>query len=520
MPKVALIIFDGFGISRNPEGNAVLQAKTPNLDRILSRYPKALLKASSQEVGLPWGEFGNSEVGHTSIGLGRVVLQNLPQIDRSFASGNFTKKNTYNEIQQDISKGTNLHIVGMCSDGAVHGHINHLKNLVDEFRESSGLKKIFLHLIADGRDCPEKSIEKYYSQIQPIINEKVFAGSLSGRYFAMDRDKNWDRIQLAYDAITGKSSNIDIDIPSCIKSAYARNETDEYLTPFQIKGLEVDLENDVFIFANYRADRAIQLTRAFVDEKFEDFTRTGTAKNFFTMTTYDDNLHAKVIFSNLDLNDPQTNSLEKPFGEILSRNNLKQFHVSETEKFAHVTYFFSGGIREPYQGQENKLIDSAKVKSHDLYPQMRANEISESICLACKSDFPFIVANFANGDMVGHSGNMVATVLAVETLDNALGKIIPQLLESGYEIILTSDHGNCDEMIDLKTKKVNKEHTLNPVPFIYISENATKTNISKNQFFESEPIGVLSDIAPSILQIMGLSPSENMTGIDIINSLG
>jgi len=520
MSKIALIILDGFGISRIEEGNAVLLAKTPYLDEIISSYPKALLNASGQEVGLSWGEIGNSEVGHTNIGLGRIVLQDLPQIDKSIKDGSIANKPSVLEIKKLISNNsTNLHLMCIFSDGAVHGHINHIIEFIEIFTKSAGENKIYLHLFADGRDSPEKSIEKFIKVISPYVKGNVIIGSLSGRYFAMDRDKNWDRIKLAYDAILGKSDNKYESINEAVKDLYHRKETDEFITPCTLTNYNVDISKDVFLFLNYRSDRAIQLTRAFVDKKFEEFDREGEATNFFTMTTYDDNISAKVLFSNLDLNNPETNSLKNPLAKIISQNGLTQFYVAETEKFAHITYFFAGGEKKPFDKQENKLIESAKVKSHDMYPQMKAAEISKEIVSASKKNYDFICANYANGDMVGHSGNLEACINSIEFLDKHLGTTIKQLVAVGYSIFLTADHGNCDEMIDFRTKKINKEHTLNPVPFFYISPNNAGNYSSKSMFFQSDPIGILSDIAPTIIGEFGINAPDEISGIDLRGSL-
>jgi len=520
MSRVALIVLDGFGITRIEEGNAVLLAKTPNLDKIYKSFPKALLNASSQEVGLGWGEVGNSEVGHTNIGLGRIVLQDLPQIDKAIASNSVVSRPTTVEINNILTeKQSCLNLMCIFSDGGVHGHINHLISFIEIFKHAPGLKKIYLHLFADGRDCPEKSIEKYIKQIDSQLSEKVEIASLSGRYFAMDRDKNWDRVSLAYAAIFGQSPRKFSSISEAVEDSYTKKETDEFITPCSLSDYKPDLENDVFVFLNFRADRALQLTRCFVDGKFEDFERYGEAKHFYTLTTYDDNLAAKVFFSNIDLNDPETNPLSNSMAKLIADNNQTQFHVGETEKFAHVTYFFSGGIKDPFSGQENKLVPSAKVKSHDMYPQMRAKEITSEIIFAVQKGFDFVVANYANGDMVGHSGNLEASVTAVETLDFYVTTAISELLKNEYSVFLTADHGNCDEMIDLKSKKSNKEHSLNPVPFIYISKSSVGSYTSKNEFFSSQPIGILADIAPTILAELGIETVGEMTGISLKESL-
>ncbi|MDH4358548.1 MAG: 2,3-bisphosphoglycerate-independent phosphoglycerate mutase [Candidatus Berkelbacteria bacterium] len=520
MKNCALIILDGYAISPEKEGNAVLLAKNQFTRDLVSRYPKALLKASGQEAGLPWGEVGNSEVGHTNIGLGRVVLQDLPQIDKSISENKIKDKQIIQDITNTLkANSSNLHIIGLASDGAVHCQINHIIALVDLFKERV-IGKIVLHLIADGRDVAEKSIEKYLNEIKKILSEKVIIGSLSGRYFAMDRDKNWDRIQKAYNAILQKGEITASSAEEAIKLAYGRNETDEFISPATINsGLKTDLAKDVFIFANYRSDRAIQLTRAFVDPALKEIQKRQICPNFITMTTYDDNLGVKVIFSNIELNDTETNPLTNPLPQLISQGNLKQYHIAETEKFAHVTYFFAGGVKDPYPGQENKLYKSTKVKSHDLYLQMRAAEITKDVILNLAKGYNFIVINYANGDMVGHSGNLEATVKTVDVIDFCLSQLVPKLHEANYTVFLTADHGNCDEMIDLKSKKPNKEHTLNPVFFLMASPGGSGQYMNFEDFILSPPIGVLGDVAPTVLAHMGLEPSAEMTGMDLRQSL-
>lgn len=518
--KSALIILDGFGITAEKRGNAVLMAKTPFIDELLNSYPKTLLSASAIEVGLPWGEAGNSEVGHTNLGLGRVVLQDLPQIDSCFEKKEFLTKKSIVDLVDLIGKtNRNLHLIGVLSDGAVHGHIRHLELLIQAFKTIGGLGKIYLHLIADGRDVPEKSIERYAEIIKNDLDDKVAVASLSGRYFAMDRDKNWERIEGAYNAILGEAKIKAQDLDEAIKLAYGRGETDEFISPTVINKPEIDLENDVFVFSNYRADRAIQLTRAFVDENFTDFQRSNPAKNFYTMTTYDDNLAVKVFFSNLDLNNPESNPLLNPLPKLICESGLSQCHIAETEKFAHVTYFFAGGVKEPYEKQENKLIETKKVKSHDLYPQMRAFEISATVKEAAEKNVDFIVCNFANGDMVGHTGLLDPTIKAVEYLDQALKECIPALLEKDYSVFLTADHGNCDEMIELKSGKPNKEHSHNPVMLVNISNQSKGQYMSKEEFFAMQPVGVLADVSPTILGLMGINTTAEMTGMDLRESM-
>ncbi|MCX6809451.1 MAG: 2,3-bisphosphoglycerate-independent phosphoglycerate mutase [Candidatus Berkelbacteria bacterium] len=518
--KVALIILDGFGIAKEKKGNAVFLAKTPYIDELFETYPKTLLKASAEEVGLPWGEFGNSEVGHSSLGLGRVVLQDLPQIDKAIADSTIPQKQAVLDAVKILNdKKSNINLIGIASDGGVHGHINHMIQMAKIFNQLCPSNKIILHLIADGRDVQEKSIERYLGQIEKELKNIAVIGSIMGRYFAMDRDKNWDRISSAYDAILGKKPT-EGSPKDIVARSYTDNKTDEFIEPVSLNGdLNISLENDVFLFLNYRSDRAIQLTRAFVDQGLKDVKRDKIASNFLTMTTYDDNLGVKVLFSNIDLNDPEINPLLNSLSQIISKQGKKQFHVAETEKFAHVTYFFAGGVKGELDGQVNKLINSEKVKSYDLFPQMRAKEISDAIIEAVKENYDFIVANYANGDMVGHSGNLDATIKTVEIIDQSLSQIVPVLLESEYEIFIVADHGNCDEMIDLKSGKPSKEHSLNPVPFMCISEQTKGKFKSKVETANMEPVGLLADVAPTICDSLGVQTAPEMTGVNLKESL-
>jgi len=518
--KVALIILDGVGITATQKGNAFTMAKKPYIDQLIDASPKALLKASAREVGLPWGEVGNSEVGHTNIGLGRVVLQDLPQIDRAIQNNTIAGKKTVKKIFETLAtKGGNLHLIGVISNGAVHGHIRHLIAMITLFQHAQGLKKIYLHLISDGRDVPERSLQRFIPQVTNVLSDRVVVASLLGRYFAMDRDKNWDRISIAYQAILGNGKKAR-SVEDAISTAYAANETDEFITPATIGGFkDVDLENDAFLFTNYRSDRAIQLTRMFVDPHLTGVKRAALAKHFFTMTTYEDNLPAEVLFSNLDLNDERINPLINPLSKIVADAGLKQFYVAETEKYAHVTYFFSGGLKNENVGQICKLIPSKKVKTYAEHPQMCASEIADALVEASGGNYSLIVANFANGDMVGHSGELDPTIKAVEVLDQQLKKAVPQLLKKGYVVMLTADHGNCEEMIDLTSGKINKEHTMNPVFFLYITTDSEKKYLNAESFFDAQPIGILADIAPTILDELSLRHAREITGINLKKSL-
>ncbi len=516
--KVALLILDGFGITPELTGNSILNVKTPNLDALLPIFPKCLLKASAEEVGLPWGEFGSSEVGHTSIGLGRIVLQDLPQITEILTTGRYKQKPEYKKLIASVDQGSILHFLAIMSDGAVHGHINHLIGLVKIIKAERPKAQIVLHLITDGRDTAEKSALLFFDLLKKQIGKMARFGSLMGRYYAMDRDKNWDRIQAAYQAILGEGKKAQ-DPLSAINDAYTAGQSDEFIEPVSFGEKGFDFTKDVMIFTNYRADRALQITRAFVDPNLTEIKRRAITKNFYAMTTYDDNLGLNVLFSNLDLNNPSANPLTNPLVQILSERKLTQFHIAETEKFAHITYFFAGGEKKPYQGEVDKVIPTKKVKSFDLYPQMRALEIAQEIIDASKKGFDFIAANLANGDMVGHTGNFEASKKAVVILDHIVGKVVGQLLKNGYVVYVTADHGNCDEMIDFATGKPNKEHTLNPVPFIYCDMKYKGRYISKHDFFNSEPVGILADIAPTICHSLGIEKSAEMSGINLLGGL-
>lgn len=518
--KSALIILDGFGISPEPKGNAILNAKTPNLDLIYRSFPKALLKASAEEVGLPWGEFGSSEVGHTTIGLGRIILQNLLQINHSFEKKSFENKPVFQDIIKQIDNGSSVNLIFVLSDGGVHGHIDHATSLIELILSERPKSKILVHLITDGRDTAEKSavmyLDNFRKKTQKYKNLEI--ASLMGRYYAMDRDKNWERIQMAYDAILGNGERAEYP-DKAIEASYSNGKTDEFIKPYVFTTSKVDLNSDIFIFTNYRADRAIELTRAFVDPGLSNIRKNGEARNFYTMTTYDDNIETRVLFTNIELSDAKNSPLTNPLSKILSDNNFSQFHVAETEKYAHITYFFAGGVKQDFKGQTNKLIESKKIPSYDIFPQMRAAEISSELVRASEQGFDFIVANFANGDMVGHSGNFEAATRAVEIMDRYLGQAVGQLIKKGYVVFICADHGNCDEMIDFNSGKPNKEHTLNPVPLILCDINKKGTYINKEEFFNSNPIGLLADIAPSILDYYGLQKNQEMSGINIINSL-
>ncbi|OPZ23245.1 MAG: 2,3-bisphosphoglycerate-independent phosphoglycerate mutase [bacterium ADurb.BinA186] len=429
-----------------------------------------------------------------------------------------SKRASFEKLFTDINNSSGfVHIITMASDGAVHGHIDHAIILNKTILRRFPHKKVYIHLIADGRDVGEKTINIYKEKIDEFKDDGAIIASLAGRYYAMDRDKNYDRVNLALQAIIGKSQTVANSLQDAIEEAYKRNETDEFIKPTAIAKFQANLDDDVFIFTNYRADRAIELSRSFVEDT-PNIVKEGNAKSFFTMTTYDDNYAAIPLFSNIDLNDKDENPLTNPMPEILSKSGMTQFHVSETEKFAHVTYFLAGGKKDEFFGQTNKLIQSEKVKSYDLFPQMKAKEIADEI-IGATGKFDFIVANIANGDMVGHSGKLDAAISAVENIDQQLQRVVPILLSSNYLVFIASDHGNCDEMIDPGTGNPSKEHSFNPVPFIYANRENSGSYIGYDELCQLKPIGILSDIAPTILSEMGLDLVPQMGGVNLVKSM-
>lgn len=503
-----LMILDGWGYSKNKDGSAIAAAKTPNFNALWEQYPHALLSASGLDVGLPRGQMGNSEVGHLHIGAARPVLQDLTKIDLAIETGEFFKNKVLLDAINDTKRvnGT-LHIFGLLSPGGVHSRNTHLEAMA-EMAAKNGLKKICVHAFLDGRDTPPKSaaasIESMEKKLKEIGCGKI--ASIGGRYYAMDRDKRWDRVQLAYDNLTqGTGEFHAATAMQGLEAAYARGETDEFVKPTSIyaDGDKPTLiqDSDSIVFMNFRADRGRELSYAFTDAAFTGFVRKVVPKltAYVTLTEYASDLNVKVVYPPQDL----TNV----FGEVISNHGLKQLRIAETEKYAHVTYFINGGREEPFPNEDRILIPSPKVATYDLQPEMNAPEVTKRLLEVLRDQtYDVIICNYANPDMVGHTGIFDATVKAVETVDNCLGQIISELKKIGGEMIVIADHGNAEEMTDPKTHAVVTSHSLNLVPFIYFGRPGKVT----------KPQGKLIDVAPTMLSLMNIDIPKEMTGEPLI----
>ena len=504
---IALIIMDGFGESKIVEGNAVLNAKTPNLDKLIAECPNTLIAASGMDVGLPEGQMGNSEVGHTNIGAGRIVYQDLTRVSKSIADGDFFTNEVLVEAMNNAKNGA-LHLMGLISNGGVHSHIDHLKALIKMAKEQ-GVENVFVHGFTDGRDVAPTSALSFVEDIENYMKE-VGVGkfaSLSGRYYAMDRDKRWERVQLAYEAMVTGKGNTATSAKEAIEKSYAEDKIDEFVVPTVMvdeNGQPVGLikENDSIVFGNFRPDRAREITRALVDNDFVGFERPNMNTFFVCLTTYDvtiKNVH--VAFK------PQ--SLENTLGEYLAKNGKSQLRTAETEKYAHVTFFFNGGVEEANEGEERLLVPSPKVATYDLQPEMNAPELTEKVLAKIDEDkYDFIVLNYANPDMVGHTGVVEAAIKAVETVDTCVGKVVDKIVSKGGSVLITADHGNAELMQDPETKTTITAHSTNPVPFIVVGEEFKTANLREG--------GRLSDIAPTVLDMMNLKKPEEMTGQSLI----
>jgi 2,3-bisphosphoglycerate-independent phosphoglycerate mutase len=506
--KVTLVILDGWGYSPAWGGNAITEAKTPNFDWIWRKYPHTTLKASGKDVGLPGHEMGNSEVGHLTIGTGRITPQDVSRINQAIEDGSFYKnKEILSAIEHVKKNKSKLQLVGLLSNGGIHSHINHLFALLKIIKDKK-VNQTYLHLITDGRDSSPYSahtfIEKLKNEIKKLgLSEKVKIATVSGRYYAMDRDNNWSRTQAAYQAmVSARGSKFDT-ADAAVSAAYRSGQSDQYLVPTVIRQDGVIEDNDGIIFFNFRADRARQLTSFFIKPDLK-FKREKILKDiiFISMIpyqSYDLDLPVRPAFPTKEIN--------LPLAEILANNDLKQFHVAETEKYAHVTYFFNGVVEDKFKGEQRVLVPSPKVDTYDLKPEMSAEKVCQQVLKAQKGNkYDFILVNFANPDMVGHTGNMNAVIEAVETVDQQLGKVIENRSRN-ETIMVTADHGNAEEMIDRRTGKEHTEHTNNPVPFILV-------NHQKGELQSGES---LAGIANVILDELKLSIPKEMKEHNIYN---
>ncbi len=498
---VALIILDGFGYTPAEKGNAVKFAKTPNIDKYMEMYPHNLIKCSGMDVGLPDGQMGNSEVGHTNIGAGRVVYQELTRITKSIQDGDFFENEALlKAIDNCKNNNSALHIMGLMSDGGVHSHNTHLYGLL-ELAKRNGLEKVYVHCFLDGRDVPPTSGADYVQALEDEIS-KIGVGkvaSVMGRFYAMDRDNRWERVSKAYDAIAlGKGEVCDSAVDA-IKKSYEGSITDEFVVPTIVSGTDHVKENDSVVFFNFRPDRAREITRTFVDEKFDGFERDYFPVFYVCFTQYD------ASMPNVDVAFKPT-SLDDTFGEYISKHGLTQLRIAETEKYAHVTFFFNGGVEREYEGEDRALISSPKVATYDLKPEMSAYEVAEECVNRIKSDkYDVIVLNFANCDMVGHTGVFNAAVSAVEAVDTCLGKVIDAILEKGGCALVTADHGNAEQMLD-ESGSVQTAHSTNAVPMILIGKEGKGLTDE----------GKLADIAPTLLELLGLEKPEAMSGTSML----
>lgn len=501
MKPVLLMILDGFGLYKDYPGNAISLAKTENLDKLYETCPHTEIYASEKWVGLPMGQMGNSEVGHLNIGAGRVVFQDLTRIGNEIDNGNFYHNQMFLKAVENAKKNnSSLHLMGLVSKGGVHSHFKHLLALID-LAKKEGLKKVYIHVITDGRDVsPDASLEDV-KELEDYL-KKVGVGKIadiSGRYYAMDRDKRWERIKKYFDLVTEKYDNSNPNALDAIKSSYDNGVTDEFIEPVEIDCEGKIKDGDSLIFFNFRPDRARQIVRALVDENFDGFPRK--EKNIFlvTMTQYDDTIpHTNIAYPE---NRP-TNTL----GEILEKNHLRQLRIAETEKYAHVTFFFNGGREVMFKGEDRILVQSPKVATYDLKPEMSAPEITENLIEKLRENiYDCIILNFANPDMVGHTGVIPAAIKAVETVDNCIGKILKEIKKLGGALLITADHGNCDMMLTKDNKPITS-HTTNKVPFILYGVENVK--------LRSE--GALCDIAPTILELLNIKQPKEMTGKSLI----
>ena len=504
-PKpLVLIILDGFGHSDSPEFNAIHAANKPVYDRLLASQPHGLISGSGMDVGLPDGQMGNSEVGHMNLGAGRVVYQDFTRVTKSIRDGEFFENPTIcTAVDKAVGAGKAVHILGLLSDGGVHSHQDHLVAMA-ELAAKRGAEKIYLHAFLDGRDTPPKSAQHSIELMQATFTRlgKGRVASLIGRYFAMDRDNRWDRVEQAYSLIVdGKAEHrADYAVDGLI-AAYERGESDEFVKATTI-GEPVRVEDgDAVVFMNFRADRARELTRCFVEPGFNEFqrARVPALAGFVMLTQYAASIPAPSAFA------PE--GLTNVLGEYLADNGKTQLRIAETEKYAHVTFFFSGGREEPFAGEERILIPSPQVATYDMQPEMSAPEVTDRIVDAIENRrFDVIIVNYANGDMVGHTGVFDAAVKAVECLDKCVGRIVEALDKVGGEALITADHGNVEQMEDVMTGQAHTAHTCEPVPFIYVG----KRNLTIREG------GVLADVAPTMLTLLGMSVPPEMTGRSIV----
>ena len=494
-----LCILDGWGHREETTNNAIANANTPVLDNLWKTRPSTLISGSGMDVGLPEGQMGNSEVGHVNLGAGRVVYQDFTRISKAISDGDFfTNEALVDAVQGAVDNAGAVHIMGLVSPGGVHSHEDHIHAMI-KLAEQQGAKKIYVHAFLDGRDTPPRSAEKSLAALESHFAQSNTGkvATLIGRYYAMDRDNRWDRVEQAYDLITqGRAKYTATTAVEGLANAYERDENDEFVNATTIGDAVSVNDGDSIVFMNFRADRAREITNAFVDKSFAGFERKTTLQlsAYVMLTQYAADIDAPAAFPPVALNNVM--------GEWLAKHNKTQLRISETEKYAHVTFFFSGGREDLFEGEQRELIPSPQVATYDLQPEMNSEMLTDKLVEAIKSgEYDFIVVNYPNGDMVGHSGVYEAAVKACEAVDACVGRVVEALEEVGGEGLITADHGNAEQMRDPSTGQAHTAHTSEPVPFIYVGRNA-------------KPVegGVLSDVAPTILKLMGMQQPEEMTG--------
>lgn len=500
---LVLLILDGWGYREDPTDNAIAQANTPVMDRLWRDYPHSLISGSGMDVGLPDGQMGNSEVGHVNLGSGRVVYQDFTRITKSIQDGDFfTNPVLTDAVQAAVSQQKAVHIMGLLSPGGVHSHEDHLIAMID-LAARQGAQHIYLHAFLDGRDTPPRSAQASLQRVQDHFAGvgKGQIATIVGRYYAMDRDKRWDRVEKAYDLLTsGVAEFTATDAVSALHAAYERGENDEFVKATAITTANGDVahlqDGDALIFMNFRADRARQFSRCFTQADFADFARKRVVNlaAFVQLTEYAGDINAPIAYA------PE--SLNNVLGEWLSKHDKTQLRISETEKYAHVTFFFSGGREELFAGEERILVPSPAVATYDLQPEMNSALLTDKLVEAIHSGkFDVIICNYPNGDMVGHTGVLSAAIKAVEAVDTSIGRVVEALQQVGGECLITADHGNCEQMVDYDSGQAHTAHTSDPVPLIYVGRDARVTDG-----------GILSDIAPTMLTLMGMPVPAEMTG--------
>jgi 2,3-bisphosphoglycerate-independent phosphoglycerate mutase len=506
-----LLILDGWGHSDKEEFNAIRQARTPVWDRLWKEYPHTLIRTSGAEVGLPAGQMGNSEVGHLNLGAGRVVYQEFTRVSRSVRTGSFfTNRTLTDAVDRAVEADKAVHLLGLLSPGGVHSHEEHIHAMA-RLAVERGARKVYVHAFLDGRDMPPKSASPSLEKLDEIFRELGVGriASITGRFYAMDRDRRWERVQLAYDLLTqGKAEYRAASAMDALEQSYARDESDEFVKPTIIaaEGEDAALieDGDAVIFLNYRSDRARQLTQTFIQPDFDGFERKviPTLSSFVSLTEYNKEFDIPVAFP------PER--LGNVFGEYIAKQGLRQLRLAETEKYAHVTFFFNGGREEPFEGEDRILVPSPKVATYDLQPEMSAQEVTDHFVEAIESEkYDAIICNYANADMVGHTGDFDAAIKAIETLDHCLGRVVAALHRVGGELLITADHGNAEQMRDLENDQRHTAHTHNPVPLVYVGRQA-----------ELQGNGSLCDLSPTLLHIMGLDIPSEMKGHSLVHFPG